>query len=133
MERLLKIDKDSAIIVISDHGHGPSGKLPWSGQHEDAPDGIIILSGRAIESGLVPDEATVYDVTPTVLALMGLPVASDFDGRVLSEVISSQFLDQYPIKTIETYETEEIGEQITIESDFDEEVINRLRDLGYIE
>lgn len=127
------IDKDGTVIVVSDHGHGPSGKLPWSGQHEDAPDGIIILSGKAIKSGLVFDEASVCDVTPSVLALMGLPVASDFDGRVLSEVISSQFLDQYPIKTIETYEAEGIGEQIAIESDFDEEVINRLRDLGYVE
>ncbi|MGQ9626033.1 MAG: alkaline phosphatase family protein [Anaerolineae bacterium] len=132
--RFLKVvDEESTIIVISDHGHGPSGKLPWSGQHEDAPDGIIILSGKAIKSGLVIDEATVYDVAPTILTLMGLPVASDLDGRVVSEVISPQFLNQHPIKTIETYETEGIGEQIAIESDFDEEVIDRLRDLGYIE
>lgn len=130
---LAEADENTSIIVVSDHGHSPSGKLPWSGQHDDAPDGIIVLSGKAIKPGIVLEGASVYDVTPTVLALMGLPVAEDMDGRVLMEALAPEFLAQYPLRTVETFETGEINEHVVLESEVDEVVKARLRDLGYIE
>ncbi|HIQ00986.1 MAG TPA: hypothetical protein EYH30_02465 [Anaerolineales bacterium] len=130
---LAKADEGTSVIVVSDHGHGPSGKLPWSGQHDDAPDGILILSGPAVRSGVVLEGASVYDVTPTALALMGLPVAGDMDGRVLEEALAPAFLAQHPLRAVETYETGEVGQQVVVESEVDEVVKARLRDLGYIE
>lgn len=127
------IDRESTVVIVSDHGHGPSGKLPWSGQHEDAPDGMIVLSGTGIEPGVALDGATVYDIVPTVAALMGLPVASDLDGRTLLEVFTPKFLNQHPIRYIETYETEERAEQVAMESEVDDAVLERLKALGYIE
>jgi predicted AlkP superfamily phosphohydrolase/phosphomutase len=130
---LADADEETSVIVFSDHGHGPSGKLPWSGQHEDAPDGIVILSGRAVKSGVILEGASVYDITPTALALMGLPVAEDMDGRALVEALAPEFLAQYPLRTVKTFETGEVGEQVVVESEVDEVVKARLRDLGYIE
>jgi len=130
---MAEADEDTSIIIVSDHGHGPSGKLPWSGQHEDAPDGIIILSGKAAKPGAVLEGASVYDVTPTALAMMGLPVAQDMDGRVLVEALAPEFLARYPLRTVETYETGEVGTAVVVESEVDEAVKSRLRGLGYIE
>jgi hypothetical protein len=128
-----QLQEGGTVAIVSDHGHGPSGTLPWSGQHDDAPDGIIILSGRAIRRGATIDNASVYDVTPTVLALMGLPVGRDMEGKILSEVIAPEFLAQFPIRTVETHEVHERGESVAIESSADELVVQRLKDLGYIE
>jgi len=132
-ELVAELGDDGTVVIVSDHGHGPSGTLPWSGQHDDAPDGIIILSGRGIRRGVTVSDASVYDVTPTVLALMGIPVGRDMDGRVLSDVIAPEFLARHPIRYIETHETQERGEQVAIESSVDEVVVQRLKDLGYLE
>ena len=74
----------------------------------------------------------MLDVAPTILALLGLPVAEDMDGRVLTELITPEFLSAHPLHTIETYETGDRSEPQAIESPYDEEVLERLRSLGYI-
>jgi predicted AlkP superfamily phosphohydrolase/phosphomutase len=132
-ELVAELGEEGTVVIVSDHGHGPSGKLPWSGQHDDAPDGIIMLSGKGVKRGGEIEDASVYDVTPTVLALMGLPVGRDMDGRVLSDALTPEFLAQHPIQYVETHETQERGEKVAVESEVDDTVIQRLKDLGYIE
>ncbi|MBN1179503.1 MAG: alkaline phosphatase family protein [Anaerolineae bacterium] len=121
------------VVIVSDHGHGPSGTLPWSGQHDNAPDGILILSGEAIAREAQIKDASVYDITPTILALMGLPIGRDMDGRVLSEALSPAFLRDYPVQYVDTHETRERGNVQSVESSVDDVVMQRLRDLGYVE
>ena len=83
--RLLKIAGDEyTVFVLSDHGFGPTGQLPWSGGHGKittgapiAPDGILIMSGGNIKKGVTLEGAHVADILPTILALLGLPVARD--------------------------------------------------------
>ena len=130
---LSEIDKGTTVVIVSDHGHGPSGQLPWSGQHEDAPDGIILLAGPAVRVGGALQGATVFDVVPTVLALMGLPVGEDMPGRVLAEALKTSFLRDYPITSVPTYDTDGMGGAAPVESEVDEAVKARLRDLGYLE
>ena len=101
-----------------------------SGDHH--VDGVIIASGGPIRKG-VSVSAHIFDVTPTILALMGLPVPDDMAGRVLTEMIEPAFLRQYPIVRISSYEDYidrprlEIGERLA-----EEEMVERLRSLGYI-
>jgi predicted AlkP superfamily phosphohydrolase/phosphomutase len=45
--------------------------------------GIAILTGAGMPDHLVED-ATLYDIAPTVLHAMGLPVPDDMRGRVLN-------------------------------------------------
>ena len=59
--------------------------------------GIFIASGGPIKKGL-KITTFIYDIVPTALALMGLPIPEDMPGRVLEEIMDSQFLKQYPIK-----------------------------------
>lgn len=132
-ELVAELGDEGTVVIVSDHGHGPSGKLPWSGQHEDAPDGIIILSGKGVKRGVEVKDASVYDVTPTLLALMGLPVGRDMEGKVLSDALAPEFLTQHPIQYIKTHETQERGDRVAVESEVDSAVIQRLKDLGYIE
>jgi predicted AlkP superfamily phosphohydrolase/phosphomutase len=78
---------------------------------------------------------TTLDVTPTILYLLGFPVAQDMDGRVIGEAIDRRWARSYPLRRIVAYpgpdtDGEFLGED-TYESD--DLVLERLRGLGYIE
>jgi predicted AlkP superfamily phosphohydrolase/phosphomutase len=91
-------DADTTIIVCSDHGF-VTGKRPpgtpgaartVSGVHEETgPPGILILSGSGIRSGAHLQGASIYDVAPTVLTLLGLPAEPGMDGRVLDGALDA--------------------------------------------
>ncbi|MBN2463321.1 MAG: alkaline phosphatase family protein [Dehalococcoidia bacterium] len=49
-------------------------------------EGIFIAYGPDIKQGAVTGGARIYDIAPTTLHLCGLPVPTDIDGRVLTEV-----------------------------------------------
>ncbi|GJM45169.1 MAG: hypothetical protein DHS20C21_20110 [Gemmatimonadota bacterium] len=131
----------ATVLVVSDHGFGPTGQLPWSGGHGRitpgapvAPDGVWVLSGPGAAAGTQPGRAHVLDVTPTVLHLMGLPVAVDQLGQVRAEVLAPGLRDELP--RIESYER--IGSvRGTVDGAADPagdaERLERLRALGYIQ
>ena len=49
--------------------------------------------------------ASVFDVAPTILYLMGLPVARDMEGRVATEVLEDGFARAHPVTFIPSYES----------------------------
>ncbi|MBI5694222.1 MAG: alkaline phosphatase family protein [Nitrospirae bacterium] len=135
------------VIVINGRGYLVSdfiSKRTASGEHDLS--GIIIASGPRIIKGVNIKGASIYDVTPTVLAIAGLPVARDMKGRVLSEIIRGEELKKRPIKYISSYEgrpgadgragdkaqAKEKKKRIK-KSVVDEEIKKKLRSLGYIQ
>ena len=61
--------------------------------------------GEGIRPGAVPANASVLDVAPTILYLMGLPVARDMEGRVLTEILEDEFARDHPVTFIPSYES----------------------------
>jgi predicted AlkP superfamily phosphohydrolase/phosphomutase len=53
-------------------------------------DGIFIASGTAFRTGGSARDASLLDITPTVFHLLGVPIPSDVDGRVLSELFGHE-------------------------------------------
>jgi len=93
-------------------------------------DGILMVKGAKIKRGEVINGATIMDLAPTVLYLMGLKVPNDMDGKVLTEIFYSEFLKNNPIK----YYTpgEDVERKIeSISSEEEEEIIQKLKSLGY--
>lgn len=95
-ELLQLADRNTAVLVVSDHGFLLGKRIrnnveypTISGIHGPnlAPDGVIVLYGAGVREGVKLQEAHVYDVAPTVLTLLGLPVARDMDGKVLTEAL----------------------------------------------
>ena len=140
-EILELVDDDAVVLLISDHGFaGHRGYRGFEGDvavgiemHRE--DGIIFINGPGIERGGSIEGASVLDVTPTVLALSGLPVARDMDGRPLTEVMSRAFLDREPVLYIDSYEVGGApdGDLTPVESPVDDEIKEMLRSLGYID
>jgi predicted AlkP superfamily phosphohydrolase/phosphomutase len=100
--------------------------------------GIVFFNGAHVRGrGTKVDEANIMDIAPTVLFLLGVPVPSTMDGRVLSSVLDADWLEAHPIEIEQRPPGElqpaEAGERPTL-SDAEEDVIRkRLAGLGYFE
>ena len=85
---------ETTVILVSDHGFqsqkGRPGLNAW--QHPETwhrPFGIACLHGPGIRRGEALYGASLLDVTPTILTLLGLPVGRDMDGRSWLEVLDA--------------------------------------------
>ncbi len=133
---------EDRVIILSDHGHGPNLDYGtdratdyWktaSGTHTHGPDGILLVAGPGIKKGIEISDASVLDITPTLLALNGIPVGRDMDGSVLFELCEEGFFAENPVSMIETHSPKDMGDTAPVESADDEEMKNKLRALGYI-
>jgi predicted AlkP superfamily phosphohydrolase/phosphomutase len=89
--------------------------------------GIFVASGAGVKNAGEFSGAQIIDLAPTILHLMGLLVPSDMDGRVLTEVLADARAVEYGglsegrATTTAGYSEEE-----------EQQVIERLQDLGYI-
>jgi predicted AlkP superfamily phosphohydrolase/phosphomutase len=101
------------------------------GIHTKAPAGIFIAWGPGIRNGQKLSGAHVFDITPTVLYALDLPVASDFDGKCLSTIFTDEFRSKNPVREIPSYGTRLISSPL-VESKSDTRAINELKALGYL-
>ena len=128
-----RADERCLVIVVSDHGFvtGSRADSPnISGTHyRSAPPGIIAAAGGGVAPGSRIEGADVLDLAPTILAALGLPVARDMQGDVLAQLTGTT----RPPETVPTYETGPArGDPTPIPSELDEEIIERLKALGYL-
>ena len=111
-ELIEQFGDDATIMLCSDHGfEGPRPGRRRGGINDHGPIGVFILAGDGVRSGVTIAEHGVCDITPTILALFGLPVGDDMDGAVMRDAFEDDFLRAHPVRTIPTYEvTDESGE-----------------------
>jgi predicted AlkP superfamily phosphohydrolase/phosphomutase len=116
------------LLVVSDHGFA----LGAAGYNHDLPEwmepeaGVFALKGPGVRQGLRNDRLTVYDVAPTVLYLLDLPVGRKMDGHVAREILTSlrpvRFRSYYRRSFVRKHHRE-----------FDQSTLEDLRTLGYIQ
>ena len=127
------VEPGTVFILVSDHGHSASIVHAMDTQHRHGPDGVVMLWGNGVTPGLTLEGAEVQDVVPTVLALLGLPAASDMPGRAWTEAFSGQ-LDALAERRIPTYE--ELWRAPAVGKERDPEAlkteIDKLKRLGYL-
>jgi len=81
------------------------------GSAADVPDGVLFLAGPGIQGGLRLPQAQLVDILPTLLYSVGLPIARDLDGRVLTGAFDNAFLARQPLTFVPSYETLELEEE----------------------
>jgi predicted AlkP superfamily phosphohydrolase/phosphomutase len=100
-----------------------------SGHHR--LEGILILAGAGVRPGAAVDNASILDLTPTILHALGVAVPADLDGRVLSEAFEPSSPAAQPV----TYSQANIYKDSAATPDLSpeemDEVQEKLRGWGY--
>ncbi|MFN8222144.1 MAG: alkaline phosphatase family protein [Gaiellales bacterium] len=107
----------------------PGSSHSYVGSHRH--EGIVALAGPSAAAD-VELEASILDVAPTILYLLGEKIPASLEGRVLFEAISPDVLDTRPPE----YDDEPDDDPVLTERQSlgdQAEVEERLRGLGYLE
>jgi len=107
LERLIQLaGPDAHVMIVSDHGF-QSGELRPRKQVEPAlwhrPQGIFVLHGPGIRADEMIEGASLLDIAPTALALLGLPIGEDMEGKVLANA----FVEPPQVERIPSWEAVE--------------------------
>ncbi len=130
---------ESAIVVVSDHGfkwtegrpRGLSGTAGPTAPLWHETDAAFVVAGRGIEArGEAGAGASVYDVAPTILALLGLPAGDGWTGSPLPGCTAPDLepIDYPPLVPPSSYQPRVSGDAMPI----DPEAIAKLQSLGYL-
>lgn len=82
-----------------------AGGHPVAGYVERSPDGVIVLYGEGIEAGALLTGASLVDLVPTLVYGLGLPIARDLDGKILTTAFHEGFLARHPLTFLPSYDT----------------------------
>lgn len=106
-------------------------KTQWkSGYHRY--DGIFIAFGPDFDTDTARKEASIVDLMPTILYLMGVPISRDSDGQVLTDVIARTFIAHHEIAYSDDADNHEEDSDPIVDADEEELLVDRLRSLGYL-
>jgi len=141
---------ETTIILLSDHGFFSDEMRPTriatlaDGTQKrivdtsplawHRPYGVLVMSGPGIKEDTLVYGASLLDITPTILALLGQPVAADMDGRALTQ----SFAESVTLDRIPSYEDEHPDDGVHRGEQFDDPysaqtILKSLIELGYIE
>jgi tetratricopeptide (TPR) repeat protein len=97
LAELLRLEgPDTVTLVVSDHGFKTGEIRPTISGRADtglAPlwhrlSGVLFAHGKSVRAGARIAQATIYDVAPTVLALLQVPLSRDLAGHPLLDAFS---------------------------------------------
>ena len=154
-EILQYVDDKTTIVICSDHGAGAwteqegfglvssLTKLAGTGDHQDysgnhRTNGVLIVNGPGVRKGAKINDCSIYDVAPLVLHLSGLPTSKAMRGTVPSEIFEPEHFSQNPVRSINDYGPRALPQKAMeltgiINSNDDGEILQRLKELGYIQ
>lgn len=93
--------------------------------------GLLGASGSVIATRL-DVQARAVDAAPTILHTLGIPISRELPGAPLLALFSPDFVRRYPIRQVSTYGRPTVQTTDRSGRPLDQEVIDRLRSLGYV-
>lgn len=126
------LSEDTYVFIVSDHGFGPVSDpvIPYRGG-DHLPYGAFLAKGPGIKPGYFAADASVLDLTPTLLYLYNLPLADDMDGRIMYDIFTDEIILNRQAENIASYETGKRTNSSLTSSSADEDIKQQLRSLGY--
>jgi hypothetical protein len=132
---LFPADKRDIFFGLSDFGSNRTVDTVYRypGMHRDQ--GLLIMRGPGIQRGVRIEGAGIWDVAPTILHQLGLPIPQDMDGQVLQAAMGEG-------NDLDDVGFSDNGRQATSSSktsagtgytkEAEKEIVERLRKLGYL-
>jgi len=94
--------------------------------------GILMACGPGVRGGIELDGARIVDVAPTILYALGLPIPQRMDGRPLAEIFDSTFERAHEGSDSVAEAALPTAGDTVFSEDEEQEVLDRLRSLGYL-
>jgi predicted AlkP superfamily phosphohydrolase/phosphomutase len=119
--------KNAYFFIMSDHGFSlyRGGYNHYDLPEEmPAPPGILLVKGPAVKPGKTA--ACIYDIAPSVLYLLGLPLDKNMDGKPLRDIF------RLSRKVKHTSYSLDKSKKNIARKDSDRETLEELKSLGYI-
>jgi predicted AlkP superfamily phosphohydrolase/phosphomutase len=139
-------DAPDIIFILDSKYHGERGFMSkslvtkksqrislWTGTHRR--EGIIILNGPDIATGQLSTAPSIYDLTPTILYLLGLPVPEDMDGKVIETALVPGYRERHQIRYVRPVSSPDEREDESksgLSEEEEVEVRKQLEGLGYL-
>jgi len=103
-EILHNLDDRSVLMVVSDHGGLKyQSMVNYTFRNMRSITGILFIYGGNIRRNSTIANASVYDITPTILYLMDFPIGVDMNGKVLLESINNEYTEKNEVHMIGSY------------------------------
>jgi hypothetical protein len=100
------------------------------GRVDSAGPGWLAMRGGGARWAQV--EARATDVAPTILYALGLPHSRELQGRPMVDMFHPMHVERYPVREVATYGRPSAPSAPRSGQPLDEEMIERLRSLGYV-
>ncbi|NLV08387.1 nucleotide pyrophosphatase [Halomicrobium mukohataei] len=127
----LVFDQRPGVHTSEAMGVGEVVSSPTGWRGENVPDGMVLFHGDDIQSQEI-DPIRISDIAPTVLHWMGLDIPTDIDGTAQTDIFTSEsppaqrnISKRQPLPPL--------GDAETTRQELDDNVENRLEDIGYLE
>lgn len=119
-------ERDVLIALVSDHGWAREASGRWN--HNDAPPGVLVLAGAGVcRADCAPLDASLYDIAPTLLARLGLPLSDELPGHPLGAAFESP----RPVRHVAAYGAP-LAASHAVASGEDGALREKLEALGYV-
>lgn len=92
--------------------------------------GILMAKGPCIQTTKSIAGATLLDMAPTILYLMGHKIPENMTGRVLKELFTPEFLAKNPVEYMVPEKVQKEDDILSAEEQKD--VVDKLKGLGYL-
>ncbi len=102
------------LAVVSPYGVEPRAGT-WGegdkrgGRFQGAADGALLLYGEGIRPGALLTGTRLVDIAPTLLYALGVPVARDLDGQVVTAAFDKAVLARNPLTFLPSYDALSAG------------------------
>jgi predicted AlkP superfamily phosphohydrolase/phosphomutase len=94
--------------------------------------GVFLAYGAAVKPGVVVEGASLVDLAPTILHVLGEPIPSTMDGRVLQEVLVDGFEPELTAVGQAPWEAPVSPNGYGLSQEDAQTLAQRLRSLGYV-
>ena len=101
------------------------------GRIESIHHGLIAARG-SLAGPVVSSSGRPVDVAPTILHALGVPVSRELAGAPMLGLFSAEFARRFPVRHVDTYGRRAAPAGLREGQPLDQEMIERLRSLGYV-
>jgi hypothetical protein len=130
-----RMGPEDSLLVLSDHGFAYMDERRGYGHRYGEPPGVFYAYGKEFQPGVLVRDASIYDLTPTVLRLGGLPPGRNMVGRPLEQMLTPEFRRDHPPRDpIDGYGARgSADDRVALPRQVTKDIEEHLRGLGYLE